>query len=259
MTEQLYNRQRVARTANRTSEKGLALYAYMGPCTRCGGSGHYSFNGEHSRCYQCDASPRSMTYSLYTERLYTLAQLDKMDATAAKKAANKAAKAEAARIAKEAADEAARAARAAELETRADFIALTKYAPQSEFLADMLAKLRVGELTERQAEAVEKTLARFAKVDADRATSKHIGEPGERVTLSMRCTLSRCIYQGSYYGDPSRYLNKFETDAGEVVVYFTGRSYKDGETLRGTATVKTHDTYDGVAQTVIKNFRETKQ
>ena len=23
-------------------------------CSRCGGTGHYSFNGEHSRCYKCD-------------------------------------------------------------------------------------------------------------------------------------------------------------------------------------------------------------
>jgi hypothetical protein len=24
------------------------------PCTRCGGAGKYSFNGQHSRCYKCD-------------------------------------------------------------------------------------------------------------------------------------------------------------------------------------------------------------
>ena len=24
------------------------------PCTRCGGTGQHSFNGEHSRCYKCD-------------------------------------------------------------------------------------------------------------------------------------------------------------------------------------------------------------
>lgn len=24
------------------------------PCSRCGGSGQHSFNGEHSRCYKCD-------------------------------------------------------------------------------------------------------------------------------------------------------------------------------------------------------------
>jgi len=32
-------------------------------CTRCHGTGHYSFNGEHSRCYKCDGKNGARTYT----------------------------------------------------------------------------------------------------------------------------------------------------------------------------------------------------
>lgn len=46
------------------------------PCTRCGGTGRYSFNGEHDRCYKCDAKngSRSLTQRGAAAREYYLAQ-----------------------------------------------------------------------------------------------------------------------------------------------------------------------------------------
>jgi len=32
-------------------------------CSRCGGSGHYSFNGTHSRCYKCDGKNDGQAYT----------------------------------------------------------------------------------------------------------------------------------------------------------------------------------------------------
>lgn len=45
-------------------------------CTRCGGTGHYSFNGEHSRCYKCDGKngARSLTKRGVAAKAYYLAK-----------------------------------------------------------------------------------------------------------------------------------------------------------------------------------------
>ena len=32
-------------------------------CSRCGGTGHYSHNGEHSRCYKCDGKNGARAYT----------------------------------------------------------------------------------------------------------------------------------------------------------------------------------------------------
>lgn len=32
-------------------------------CSRCGGTGHHSFNGEHSRCYKCDGKNGCRAYT----------------------------------------------------------------------------------------------------------------------------------------------------------------------------------------------------
>lgn len=32
-------------------------------CSRCGGTGHFSFNGEHSRCYKCDNKNGARAYT----------------------------------------------------------------------------------------------------------------------------------------------------------------------------------------------------
>lgn len=33
------------------------------PCSRCGGTGHYSHNGDHSRCYKCDGKNGCRAYT----------------------------------------------------------------------------------------------------------------------------------------------------------------------------------------------------
>lgn len=33
------------------------------PCSRCGGTGQFSFNGEHSRCYKCDGKNGCRAYT----------------------------------------------------------------------------------------------------------------------------------------------------------------------------------------------------
>lgn len=41
-------------------------------CSRCGGTGHYSFNGEHSICYKCDGKKIALTKRGQAARQYYL-------------------------------------------------------------------------------------------------------------------------------------------------------------------------------------------
>lgn len=264
MTEQLYNRRREPQTPTHTTERGKPFRRYLGPCKRCGGSGHYSHNGEHSRCYRCIESGRRPNEEVYTELLYTLDQLDKMDATAAKKAARKAAKDEAARLARIEAEDLAREHRKAALQSDPLFQLLQKYADRNEFVAELLGKLRVRDLSEKQVEAATAACDRLAEADRLAASSDYLGEVGERVPVSGVVTLSKLIYTADPSGwrggipDADRYIVKVETDAGCVVVWFTANPLREGSHAEGKATVKACETRGGIKQTTVKNFRPVK-
>jgi hypothetical protein len=52
--------------------EGFYYLEYQGEffkgCKRCGGEGHYSHNGEHSRCYECDNTSAKLGESLGSDR-----------------------------------------------------------------------------------------------------------------------------------------------------------------------------------------------
>lgn len=52
--------------------EGMLYLEYQGEfykgCRRCGGYGHYSHNGEHSRCYDCDNSSAKLGEHLGSDR-----------------------------------------------------------------------------------------------------------------------------------------------------------------------------------------------
>lgn len=64
-------------------------------CRRCGGEGHYSYNGEHSRCYECDNTSAKLG-----ERLPSRAAAEKWCHGRALARANRQRKAEEKRLAK---------------------------------------------------------------------------------------------------------------------------------------------------------------
>lgn len=252
-----------------TNEKGVAFVRRLVPCKRCGGSGHYAHNGEHDRCYRCntDRAPlwhNGVSSEWQIDRLYTAEQLAKLNARRDALRAKKAAKDAAALVAKLAAEEAARMSRAIGLQSDPLFLTLKKYEARSAFLADLLRRYRIADLSEKQVAAIDATVAKLAKTDALAASSQFLGAEGERVPVAGVVTLVRCIHQssGGYVGgipDVSRYLVKIETDNGSVVVWFTANPpAKEGERVNGSATVKAQSVYQGVNQTTVKNFRAAK-
>lgn len=81
------------------------------------------------------------------------------------------------------------------------------------------------------------------------SNSTHFGEPGVRLTTILKVIDKRPIQLSS--GEPLTLL-RFETAEGDIAVWFTKSSpMQVGRTYRVKATVKRHDTYKGVAQTVL--------
>lgn len=85
--------------------------------------------------------------------------------------------------------------------------------------------------------------------EEQKATSTHVGEKGERLELELDVVFTRVC--AGYYGDSQ--LTKMVDADGNVFVWFaSGQHWPDEGTrisLRGT--VKDHDEYQGVAQTIL--------
>lgn len=130
----------------------------------------------------------------------------------------------------------------------------------SPFLIKLREQLREwGNLSEKQTQAVRDSLARAegliverdaerkARTEADRAQSKHVGEVGQRLQLTITC--ERNFSFESQFG--TTFINICRDEEGNVLVYKGGKEFERGQTYTGKATVKAHDERDGVAQTLI--------
>lgn len=84
---------------------------------------------------------------------------------------------------------------------------------------------------------------------AEESTSRHVGEVGSREVFTL--TLDKHMSFEGFYGVTHLYLfsdadgNKFKWKASR------GQGFDEGKTYSGKATVKAHDDYKGIAQTVI--------
>jgi hypothetical protein len=92
---------------------------------------------------------------------------------------------------------------------------------------------------EREIERAER-----AKSDAD---SQHVGQPKERLVLTLRVTAIH-EHAGDY---GTTFITTLRDDAGNVYKWFGSYELERGETYTGKWTVKAHDEYKGVKQTVI--------
>lgn len=244
---QLFSRSGTPRTPNGgTAEK--PTYSYRGNCGRCGGAGGsqaWVYTGY--TCYDCGGSGIGRTE---VEKLYTREQLAVLDARLAKRHAAAAAKhaAEAARVAAEKAAE-RDAWRAAHAEFLGKLAELSAGREEGDFWATLERDFleRQGEPTERQREIVEAELAKRARD----AAARHVGKPGERVTLTV--TTERVIdcSWGSFPRIVS-YLCIARDEAGNAIVYKGNGDFPgEGQTLTVKATVKEHAYYKGLPQTVV--------
>jgi len=108
---------------------------------------------------------------------------------------------------------------------------------------------------------LEQTIERTAQYDKDKE-STHVGTVGKREDFIL--TLTKMLpLEGGQYGPT--YLHKFRDQDGNVVSWFSSKMYFDtpsdngnvsealteGETYTLKATVKKHDDYQGIPQTLI--------
>ena len=89
---------------------------------------------------------------------------------------------------------------------------------------------------------------RDAEIEAKRSKSSHVGEIGDRIDITATITVVKVI--DGFYG--VSYFTILENSKGDVFKYFGSAELGDkGETITLKATVKDHDKYDEVKQTVI--------
>jgi hypothetical protein len=127
---------------------------------------------------------------------------------------------------------------------------LDAYTGENDFLRSMIERLGYwGTLSDKQTEAAESCFAVLDRKEAARLTSQHIGNVGDKVTLTI--TIDRIVVIEGHYG--TNYINIARDQHGNVVTYKgqTDIGLK-GETTTVKATVKEHTLYDGVKQTIIQ-------
>lgn len=129
------------------------------------------------------------------------------------------------------------------------------------FFAKMVEAIQQwGSLSEKQEAAARTILAKAAQEKADKAaarvaanavvaaTSKHVGTVGDRKPMIL--TLERRLSFDGTYG--TTYVHLMKDRAGNVVVHKgSWLSVDVGQTVPVKATIKAHETRDGVAQTII--------
>jgi len=127
---------------------------------------------------------------------------------------------------------------------------LTAYEGTNEFLRGMALTLaHWGNLTARQVEAVESCFAVIDRTEAARANSQHIGNVGDKVTLTI--TVERIIVLESHYG--TTYITIARDERGNAVTYKGNSNIGEkGDVNTIKATVKDHTVYNQIRQTVIQ-------
>jgi len=239
MAEQLYNRQNEPRTPN----QGAREFSYVDTCSRCGGAGgaqkwaHTGFT-----CFQCGGSGKG---PVRVEKLYTAAELAKLDSALAKRHAKAAAKL-AAEQAAEATEKLARLDgwRAEHAEFLATLESLTGdywKGFRESFYARQAAP------TDRQREVV-RVAAEKAAAAAAKPVSGWVGKIGERIEIDLTC--AKILHFETMFGTQLFCICR-DTAGNSIVYKGTGEFLKEGSSGIVTATIKEHGEYKGERQTII--------
>jgi hypothetical protein len=131
--------------------------------------------------------------------------------------------------------------------------------PESDYLWNLRVSCQREYVNYRMAGLVASLIAAYKRaVEAEVArtntgASKYFGEIKERSTWTLTVTKTLCL--DGFYG--LRTLIRFLDPEGNVAIWFaTGsreQEFEAGKTYRLKATVKAHEDYKGVRQTVLKN------
>jgi hypothetical protein len=246
MTETLFLREGAAHNGrHHVNAKGQPVFTRERVCGRCGGAGgsdkwaHTGWN-----CFDCGGSGRRGTETI---RLFTQAELDRLNATAAKRRATKLAKLAVIAAEAQAESEARRDAFLAEhgeLLTRAE-----AFAERSDFIRDVTTKARQrNALSDAQAVALAEAVERIVAADAVKAASRHVGTIGER--LQAEVTIVRSLAFPSQFGVMN--ITTMRDADGNCLVSKGRFSGERGERLTIKFTVKEHGEFRGELQTTVQ-------
>lgn len=231
--------------------KGRPGFSRLKSCGRCGGAGGWS-GWPGFTCYDCGGKG-NLGYE--TIRVYTGAELVKLNATREKRRA----KVEAKRVAKNEAIAAEAAAKLAGfMAANGELVAKAKaVAEKSPFVSDLVAKLeKYGSWSEKQVAVVAKIVAEMAANEIKAAASGWVGKVGERMEMKVTVERVASYVRPSFSGRGMEtvWIVSMRTPEGNAIVVkspsFYGR--EKGEVLTMRATVKTHDDYRGEKQTVMQ-------
>lgn len=133
---------------------------------------------------------------------------------------------------------------------------LEAYNGENTFLRTMQYNLtQNGALTERMVEVVKRLLDDEVRQAGLRLNSKHFGVVGVRAKkVNVRVVFCRKVGESRFgYRSIPIVLVKMETEAGEQLTWFTSSYYDVSDTFHEAAfTVKEHDEYKGIKQTVVQ-------
>lgn len=231
-------------------------------CDRCGGPGRIDHfrHVEGGICFKCNGH-QGFTKAA---RLYTAEQLAQLNATAEKRAAKKHAKHVEAQAALK--REAEARAQAFEAEHREILRWLEACAldddgnVKSGFLGTMLIIAREHSAwTDKQREFVYAAHAKAQAEKAAAAASRHVGEVGQRLEVTVTAVREAVFYRQvawGYRGQEAVYITTLRDSEGNTfVVKSPAFRAQVGETLTIRGTVKEHSEYRGELQTVLNRVR----
>ena len=228
--------------------KGRPFALIVHDCGRCGSTGRYPSSMYDGVCLLCKGAAKLVTRT----KLYTQAELDKMNLTRDKKRAKKNA---ALIVAAEERAAAVASRREAWEAIMGEWVKNARaVAGHIEFVADILAKGdNNADLSTAQIAAVDKAVARELETQRFAEASVYLGEEGDKVTVE-----GDVVYQDGREGRFGwSYFHVIKTATGKVTQrgsFIAGK----GARVRFVATVKEHDTdrRDGGKVTVVQRVRK---
>lgn len=235
-------------------------------CGRCAGEGGAE-QWRHTgwTCFRCDGAGTSGSEVV---RLYTAGQLAKLNATAAKRAATKQARADAAEHVRRAEADAGRAAFEAE---HAEILAWLRGQPDARteggyaesFLGSVLRQADTkARLSEGQLAGLAKVRDARAGHAAKTAGSRHVGAIGERITANVVVERLRSSERPARcgWGAPDvTWIIAMRDDAGNALSTFsTGFYALEGARLTIRGTVKEHTAFRGERQTTLSRVAKVE-
>lgn len=130
-----------------------------------------------------------------------------------------------------------------DLERNGSSLALSGYAKAKHFGRLAYMPLAYKRYLEHKAHDAQREAAKQAEI-----ASQHVGEVGQRITLTAATAKLLTSWDGEY---GTTYLYKFTDARGNVYIWYASRGIetRDGMTIKGT--VKNHNERDGIKQTVL--------